>query len=73
LSWIFKQREPGENQIDYGGVEGRDTVAENEAFVAVFQKLSKAMRVKKHPVWDKEEKRHDLEGSRDQRSSRDRW
>jgi len=60
---IFKQREPGENQIDYGGVEGRDTVAENEAFVPVFQKLSKAMRVKKHPVWDKEEKRHDLEGS----------
>lgn len=60
---IFKQREPGENQIDYGGVEGRDTVAENEAFVSVFQKLSKAMRVKKHPVWDKEEKRHDLEGS----------
>ncbi|KAI9881081.1 MAG: Intracellular distribution of mitochondria [Pleopsidium flavum] len=60
---IFKQREPCENQIDYGGVEGRDTVAENEAFVPVFQKLSKAMRVKKHPVWDKDEKRHDLEGS----------
>ena len=60
---IFKQREPGENQIDYGGVEGRDTVAENEAFVSVFQKLSTALRVKKHPVWDKEEKRHDLEGS----------
>lgn len=60
---IFKQRDPGENQIDYGGVEGRDTVAENEAFVPVFQKLSKAMRVKKHPVWDKDQKRHDLEGS----------
>ncbi len=60
---IFKQREPGENQIDYGGVEGRDTVAESEAFVPVFQKLSKAMRVKKHPVWDKEQKKHDLEGS----------
>lgn len=60
---IFKQREPGEHQIDYGGVEGRDTVTENEAFVPVFEKLSKALRVKKHPVWDKDGKRHDLEGS----------
>ena len=60
---IFKQREPGENQIDYGGVEGRDVVAENEAFVPVFSKLSKALRVKKHNVWDKEGQRHALEGS----------
>ena len=60
---IFKQREPGEHQIDYGGVEGRDTVTENEAFVPVFEKLSKALRVKKHAVWDKDQKRHDLEGS----------
>ena len=60
---IFKQREPGENQIDYGGVEGRDVVAENEAFVPVFSKLSKALKVKKHPVWDKEGQKHTLEGS----------
>jgi protein TIF31 len=60
---IFKQREPGEHQIDYGGVEGRETVTENEKFVPVFEKLSKALRVKKHPVWDKDGKRHDLEGS----------
>lgn len=60
---IFKQREPGEHQIDYGGVEGRDVVTENEAFVPVFEKLSKALHVKKHAVWDKENKRHDLEGS----------
>ncbi|MCJ1384694.1 Intracellular distribution of mitochondria [Xylographa soralifera] len=60
---IFKQREPGENQIDYGGVEGRDVVAENEAFVPVFSKLSKHLRVKKHDVWDKEGKKHTLEGS----------
>lgn len=60
---IFKQREPGEHQIDYGGVEGRDVVTENEAFVPVFEKLSKALHVKKHAVWDKEGKRHDLEGS----------
>ena len=60
---IFKQREPGENQIDYGGVEGRDVVAENEAFVTVFSKLSKHLRVKRHDVWDKEGKRHTLEGS----------
>jgi protein TIF31 len=60
---IFKQREPGEHQIDYGGVEGRDLVTENEAFVPVFEKLSKALRVKKHAVWDKEGDRHNLEGS----------
>jgi protein TIF31 len=60
---IFKQREPGEHQIDYGGVEGREIVAEHEAFVDVFQNLSEAFRVKKHPVWDKEGKRHDLEAS----------
>lgn len=60
---IFKQREPGENQIDYGGVEGRDVVAENEAFVPIFSKLSMALRVKKHDVWDKEGHKHTLEGS----------
>ena len=60
---IFKQREPGEHQVDYGGVEGRDVVAENEAFVPAFSKLSKALRVKKHDVWDKEGKKHTLEGS----------
>ncbi|PGH19355.1 hypothetical protein AJ80_03995 [Polytolypa hystricis UAMH7299] len=60
---IFKQREPGEHQIDYGGVEGKDVVAEHPDFVPVFEKLSKSLRVKKHPVWDKEGKRHDLEGS----------
>ncbi|KAL1985494.1 hypothetical protein VTN96DRAFT_7824 [Rasamsonia emersonii] len=60
---IFKQREPGEHQIDYGGVEGKEVVAEHPDFVPVFEKLSKALRVKKHPVWDKEGKRHDLEGS----------
>ncbi|KKZ67794.1 protein TIF31 [[Emmonsia] crescens] len=60
---IFKQREPGEHQIDYGGVEGKEVVAEHKDFVPVFEKLSTALRVKKHPVWDKEGKRHDLEGS----------
>ncbi|KAK4691785.1 protein TIF31, partial [Lecanoromycetidae sp. Uapishka_2] len=28
---IFKQREPDEHQVDYGGVEGKDTVAENQS------------------------------------------
>lgn len=60
---IFKQREPGEHQIDYGGVEGKDVVAVHPDFVPVFEKLSKALRIKKHPVWDKDGKRHDLEGS----------
>jgi protein TIF31 len=60
---IFKQREPEEHQVDYGGVEGRDVVAHNEAFVPAFASVSKALRVKKHPVWDKEGKKHVLEGS----------
>lgn len=60
---IFKQREPGEHQIDYGGVEGRDVIAEHEDFKQPFAELSKALRVKSHPVWDKENKRHDLEAS----------
>ncbi|EAW09658.1 translation initiation factor 3 subunit CLU1 [Aspergillus clavatus NRRL 1] len=60
---IFKQREPGEHQIDYGGVEGKDVVATHPDFVSVFEKMSKALRIKKHAVWDKDSKRHDLEGS----------
>ncbi|CAG8009777.1 unnamed protein product [Penicillium salamii] len=60
---IFKQREPGEHQIDYGGVEGKEIVATHDDFVPVFEKLSKALRIKQHPVWDKDNKRHDLEGS----------
>lgn len=60
---IFKQREPGENSIDYGAVEGKDIVAADERFAATFEKLSQALRVKKHPVWDKEGKRFDLEAS----------
>ena len=60
---IFKQREPGEQQIDYGGVEGKEVVTENETFAPLFAKLSKALRLKKHPVWDKEGNRHDLESS----------
>lgn len=60
---IFKQRDPGENQIDYGAVDGKEVVAADEKFVPVFEKLSKALKVKKHAVWDKSGKRFDLEGS----------
>ena len=60
---IFKQREPDENQVDYGGVEGRDVVADDQAFVPVFSRVSKALKVKRHPVWDKEGKEHILETS----------
>ncbi|KAI1824798.1 clustered mitochondria-domain-containing protein [Xylaria intraflava] len=60
---IFKQRDPGENSIDYGAVEGKDVVAADERFAAPFEKLSQALRVKKHPVWDKDGKRFDLEAS----------
>lgn len=60
---IFKQREPGEYQIDYGGVEGKEVVATMESFVQPFAELSKSMRVKRHAVWDKEGKKHELEAS----------
>lgn len=60
---IFKQREPGEHQIDYGGVEGKDVIATLETFVEPFSLLSKAMRVKRHAVWDKEGKKHELAAS----------
>ncbi|WYZ40308.1 hypothetical protein EsH8_IV_000649 [Colletotrichum jinshuiense] len=60
---IFKQREPGENQIDYGAVDGKDVVAADERFAPVFEKLSRALKVKKHAVWDKDGKRVDLEAS----------
>jgi protein TIF31 len=60
---IFKQRDPGENQIDYGAVDGKEVVASDERFVQVFEKLSKALKVKRHAVWDKTCKRHELEGS----------
>lgn len=60
---IFKQRDPGENQIDYGAVDGKDVVAADERFAPQFEKLSQALRVKKHAVWDKDNKRFELEGS----------
>jgi protein TIF31 len=60
---IFKQREPGENQIDYGAVDGKDVVADDERFAEGFAQLSKALKVKKHAVWDKDGKRFDLEAS----------
>ena len=60
---IFKQREPNENQVDYGGVEGRDIVANNEAFVPAFSQLSKELKVKRHPVWDQNGQEHVLEAS----------
>lgn len=60
---IFKQREPGENQIDYGAVDGKDIVAADERFAAPFAQLSKSLKVKKHPVWDKDGNRFDLEAS----------
>ncbi|KAG6015906.1 Intracellular distribution of mitochondria [Claviceps lovelessii] len=60
---IFKQREPGENQIDYGAVDGKDIVAADERFTSQFAQLSKALKVKSHPVWDKDGQRFDLEAS----------
>ncbi|RKF53868.1 Clustered mitochondria protein-like protein [Golovinomyces cichoracearum] len=63
LPGIFKQRDPGENQIDYGAVDGKDTIAADDRFSTVFEKLSKALKVKKHSVWDKDGKKFDLHGS----------
>jgi len=60
---IFKQPEPGENQIQYGAVDGKEVVAAEDKFVPVFEKLSQALRVKKHDVWDKDGKKFDLVSS----------
>ncbi|RPA99674.1 hypothetical protein L873DRAFT_873062 [Choiromyces venosus 120613-1] len=60
---IFRPREEGQSQIDYGGVEGKEVVATTESFVPLFEKMSQAMRVKKHNVWDKEGKKHELVAS----------
>ena len=60
---IFKQPEPGENQIHYGAVDGKDVVAAEESFAPSFAKLAQSLRVKKHAVWDKDNKRFDLEAS----------
>ena len=60
---IFKQRDSDEHQIDYGGVEGKDVIATLDSFVSPFSEMSKAMRVKRHAVWDKENKKHELEAS----------
>jgi len=60
---IFRPREEGQSQIDYGGVEGKDVVANTESFVPLFEKMSRAMRVKKHNVWDKEGKKYELVAS----------
>lgn len=60
---IFKQRDPGEHQIDYGAVEGKDIIADDKSFAPLFEKVSKHLHVKKHPVWDKDGVRHEMEGS----------
>lgn len=60
---IFKQRDPGDNQIDYGAVDGKEIVAADDRFAAPFAQLSKALKVKKHTVWDKDGKKFDLEAS----------
>ncbi|KAL2135422.1 hypothetical protein VTI74DRAFT_8524 [Chaetomium olivicolor] len=60
---IFKQPEPGENQIHYGAVDGKDVVAADQSFAPSFEKLAQSLRVKKHAVWDKDNKRFDLEAS----------
>ncbi|KAK4146186.1 clustered mitochondria-domain-containing protein [Dichotomopilus funicola] len=60
---IFKQPEPGENQIHYGALDGKDSVVADQSFAPSFEKLAQSLRVKKHPVWDKDNKRFDLEAS----------
>lgn len=62
---IFKPREPDDNQVDYGAMDGKELIADNEAFVPAFAQVSQAFRVKKHPVWDKDGKKHVLESSVD--------
>jgi len=60
---IFRPREEGQSQNDYGGVEGKGVVANAESFVPLLEKMSRAMRVKNHNVWDKEGKKHEVVAS----------
>lgn len=60
---IFKQREPDDHQIDYGAVDGKDVIAKDETFTPLFEKLSRAMHLKKHTVWDKDAKPFELDCS----------
>lgn len=60
---IFRQREPGELQIDYGAADGKEVIAADDRFVPIMQRLSRLLRVKKHRVWDKDGKSFDLEAS----------
>ncbi|KAI9888913.1 MAG: Intracellular distribution of mitochondria [Vezdaea aestivalis] len=60
---IFKQRAPDEHQIDYGAVDGPGVVAADDDFNAPFKAISEALKIKPHDVWDKEGKKHHLQGS----------
>jgi len=60
---MFRPREEGQSQNDYGGVEGEDVVANAKSFVSLLEKMSRAMRVKKHNVWDKEGKKYEVVAS----------
>ncbi|OLL26155.1 Clustered mitochondria [Neolecta irregularis DAH-3] len=57
---IFRQREEGDQQIVYGGIDGHDKVATNEDFHELLKKVAEATHVKLHPVWDKEGYRKEL-------------
>ena len=60
---IFKPRDAGDHQVEYGGVEGKDVVASSAAFVPAFRRLAEAFRIKRHAVWDKDGAKHELEAS----------
>ncbi|KAK9447743.1 clustered mitochondria-domain-containing protein [Limtongia smithiae] len=57
---IFRQREDGTNQIVYGGVDGRDTIANDPSFRPMFEKIAESLHLKPHTVWDKDGNPKDL-------------
>lgn len=51
---IFRQRPENESQIIYGGVDGRDVIANDSRCEELFRKVSSALRLRRHPVFEKE-------------------
>lgn len=51
---IFRQRAENESQIIYGGVDGRDVVATDSKCGEIFSKVSAALRLRPHAVFEKE-------------------
>lgn len=59
---IFRQRPENESQIIYGGVDGRDIIATDSKCAELFSKVSAALRLQRHAVYEKlDDQRTELE------------